>query len=387
MFARYLIHDLTYHLIAFQAVLLLIALTNALALHRTRRHAAPQRLPKISILVPARNEEANIERCVRSLLSQDYPCFEVLVLDDESTDGTRVVLESLADRESRLKVLDGQPLEPGWLGKNWACAQLAMRAAGELLFFTDADTCHEPQTLRAVVAAMEGEHADFLSGLPRQEVLTWSEKLIVPFFSWVIYCFTPLMLGYRLKLPALSCAVGQMLVFRREAYQGIGGHQAVRSCIAEDLALARRIKALGYRWRMMQATHLISCRMYRSGQEAYAGLSKNLFAAFDFRLVPYLFAWLWLMVVFLKPMCDLGVRALGLPLGMPYGAALVCIVLALAVWLVPYHQLSLPLYLAALYPVTLLCTEGLAFRSLWLGITHRLTWKGRALVTPRLRCW
>ena len=126
-------HDLIYDLIAFQLVLLLIAASNTWILRRARRHAPPPRFPRVSVLIPARNEESNIERCVTSLLAQDYPDFELLVLDDESNDRTRAILDTLAGRNSRLQVLSGRPLEPGWLGKNWACAQLAARADGDLL--------------------------------------------------------------------------------------------------------------------------------------------------------------------------------------------------------------------------------------------------------------
>jgi chlorobactene glucosyltransferase len=384
---EYLTHDLIYDLIGFQAVLLLIVLSNMRVLRRTGRHPAPAQLPSVSVLVPARNEEGTIERCIRSLLAQDYADFEVLVLDDESTDRTRMILEALAGGAPRLRVLAGRPLEAGWLGKNWACAQLAAEASGELLFFTDADTWHRPQALRAVVTALQGEHADLMSGFPHQEVRSWGEKLTVPFFSWVMYCFVPLGLGYRLKLPALSCVVGQMLLFRRSVYQAIGGHGAVRAAIAEDLALARRIKALGYRWRLMQATHLISCRMYRSGREAYDGLTKNLFAAFGCRLLPYLFAWLWLLVMFFKPLSDLAGYALGRPLDVPFAAVLACIGLALAVWLVPYRLLRLPLLPALLYPLSLLAMEAVALRSLWFSLSGALTWKGRSLLRPRVRVW
>ncbi|HSJ52205.1 MAG TPA: glycosyltransferase, partial [Anaerolineae bacterium] len=367
-----LLHDPIYDFIVFQAILILVMLSNTRTLRLACQHPAPDRFSKVSVLVPARNEEANIERCIRSLLSQDYPDFEVLALDDESTDRTRAILDSLAGCDPRLRVLDGRPLEAGWSGKNWACAQLAARAAGALLFFTDADTFHRPGALRAMVTALEGERADLLSGFPRQEVLTWGEKLIVPFFSWVMYCFTPLGLGYRVKLPALSCAVGQMLLIRRTAYEETGGHGAVRSSIVEDLALARRFAALGYRWRMMRAAHLVSCRMYRGGREAFAGLSKNLFAAFGFRLVPFLFAWLWLLVLFVKPVADLGRYALGSPSDVPLAAVLACVVLALVLWLVSYRQLGLPLAPAALYPVTVLVMEVVAFRSLWLSLTGGL---------------
>jgi chlorobactene glucosyltransferase len=381
----YLRHDLIYDLIAFQAVLLVIALSNAHALRRARRHAAPRRFPKVSVLIPARNEESNIERCVRSLLAQDYVDFEVLVLDDQSMDQTRAILETLAGGDSRLRVLDGRPLEPGWVGKNWACAQLAAQAAGELFLFTDADTFHHPQALRVLVTAMEGQQADLVGGFPRQEVLTWGEQLITPFFSWVMACFLPLALAYRLKLPALSTAVGQILLFRRSAYEGVGGHQAVRAAIVEDLALAQRTKALGYRWRMVRITDLISSRMYRSGREAWDGLSKNLFAAFGFRLVPYLFAWTWLAVLFLKPLYDFSVYAAGRPLHVPVYAVLACVGLALVLWLVPYRLLGSPLWPAVCYPITLLVMEAVALRSFWLGITGGLTWKGRSLPRPRLR--
>lgn len=378
-------HDLIYDLIAFQLVLLLIAASNTWTLRRARRHAPPPRFPRVSVLIPARNEESNIERCVTSLLAQDYPDFELLVLDDESIDRTRAILDRLAGCDSRLQVLAGRPLEPGWLGKNWACAQLVARADGDLLFFTDADTHHQPHTLRAFVTALEGEEADLMGGFPRQEVGTWGEKFIVPFFSWVIYCFTPLALGYRLRSPAISTAVGQALLFRRAAYEGIGGHRAVRDTIVEDLELARRIKAHGYAWRMMRITDLVSCRMYRGGEEAAAALSRNLFAAFDFRVAPYVFAWAWLLVMFLKPFIDLGLYALGEPLGVPPAAVLTCIGLALMLWVIPYHQLGLPVWLAPLYPVTMLIMEFVALRSLWLGLRGRLTWKDRAIVRPRLR--
>jgi len=127
--------------------------------------------------------------------------------------------------------------------------------------------------------------------------------------------------------------------------------------------------------------------MYRSGGEAYAGFAKNLFAAFGFRLAPYLFGWLWLMVLFLTPVYDLGRYALDLELDVPLAAVLGCIALALALWLFTYRRLGLPLAPAALYPVTLLVMEVVAFRSMWLSLTGGLTWKGRALASPRARLW
>lgn len=381
----YLSHGLILHLIAFQVVLLLIVLSNAYVLWRTARQDRPRDFPQVSVLVPARDEERNIARCIGSLLLQDYPAFEVIALDDQSTDGTHAILEKMARAETRLRVLHGRPLPPGWLGKNWACAQLAAQSDGTLFYFTDADTFHEPGALRAAVTALGGEHADLLTGFPRQVVRTWGERLIVPVFGWALYCFMPLWLAYRLKASVLSIAVGQMLLFRRSAYDAIGGHSAVRTSVVEDLDLTRRIKAYGHRWRVLDATHLISCRMYGNGREAYGGLCKNLFAAFGFRVLPYLFVWLWLAVVFLEPPLLLGLHVLGLAPYVQTRLIVLCMGLSLALWVVPYQRLSLPLYLGMLYPVTLLVIEWVAARSLWLSVTGRLAWKGRALIRPKCR--
>lgn len=382
------------YLILFQAVLLLISLANAATLRRARRHPTPARLPRVSVLVPARNEEANIGRCVASLLAQDYPDLELLVLDDGSTDATRAILEALAASDARLRVLEGQPLEAGWLGKAWACAQLAARATGELLYFTDADTAHVPAALRTAVTALEGEGAGLLSGFPRQEVVTWGEKLIVPFFFWRALCFVPLRRAYRAGRPGRpgrrgsAYAVGQMLLFRRSTYEALGGHAAVRATITEDLAFAQRAQAAGQRWRMINAVDLVSCRMYRSGREARAGFSKNLFAAFDFRLAPYVGAWLWVAWMFLGPLASLVLYAVGAaPPGTPLGLLLACVAVALALWVIPYRQLGLPLHAAALYPLAVLAMEGVALRSLVLSLTGGLAWKGRTLGRPRIRLW
>lgn len=243
--ADYFIHDLVFHLIIFQAVILAILLSNIWTTRRTRGHPPPGQFPMVSILVPARNEERNIADCVDSLLGQDYPDFEVLVLDDQSNDGTREILEKIAKSQPRLQVLDGSPLPLNEVGKNWSCSQLARATRGDLLLFTDADTRHRPETLREIVTALIGEKADLLTGFPRQVVLSWGERLLVPFFSWVLSCFIPLVLGYRLRLPALSSAVGQLMLFRRDAYMAIGGHASLGTSVVDDMTSPGESSLLG----------------------------------------------------------------------------------------------------------------------------------------------
>ena len=379
----YFTHGLVIHLIIFQIVILVVILSNAFILRRARRHAPPLNPPMVSILVPARNEEKNIGRCIQSLLAQDYPAFEVLVLDDDSSDGTRLLLEQMASSQPRLKVLAGSPPPEDLLGKNWACVQLAQAAQGDLLFFTDADTLHQPQSLQAIVATLAGEQADLLTGFPRQELRTWTERMLVPFFSWAVLCFNPLWLAYRLRLPALSNAVGQMMVFRRQAYGAIGGHASAGSSIVDDLMLAKKIKAAGLRWRVANVTDLITCRMYPESGEAFNGFAKNFFAAFDFRLLAYLFVFTWLAVMFWEPLIILALLALGQAPGARLHELLACLGLSLLVWLIPYIEMRIPFGMGLLYSLTILANEVVAIQSLRLSLSGRLTWKGRSLPRPK----
>lgn len=382
---EYLTHDLILHIIGFQSLVLLIITSNIWITRRTRRHKPPQAFPMVSILLPARNEERNIATCVQSLLAQEYPDFEVLVLDDQSTDNTRSILDEIARTNPKLTVLDGQISTDGQMGKSWACAQLANHACGELLFFTDADTFHKPHTLKTAVTALIGEDAALLTGYPHQEVDSWGERLLVPFFSWAMICFNPLWLAYRLRLPGLSNAVGQMMLFRREVYFTIGGHRGVRASIVDDLALVRQIISSGFRWRVANISDLISCRMYRGSLEAYNGFVKNFYAAFDFRLLPYLFAFLWLTVVFWFPLIVLFLSVLGYAPLAHLGDLFVCMVLSLLVWMIPYLNFQVPFYLAFFYPKTMLAIITVALQSLRHTIAGNITWKGRDISTQKWR--
>lgn len=380
---NYLTHDLIIHLIYFQCAVLVVILSNLVILHRARKHAPPDDLPMVSILVPARNEEQNIGRCIRSLLSQDYPTFEVIVLDDQSTDGTQAILSQIAKSQPQLKVLTGSSPPEDQSGKNWACSQLAHHARGDLFFFTDADTVHQPQSLQEMVTALMGEQADLSTGFPRQQVFSWMERLLVPFFTWASISFIPLWLAYRIRLQTFTVAVGQMMLFRREAYQKIGGHAALGKAIVDDLMLARKIKAAGMRWRVVRLSDLISCRMYHGGWDAVQGFTKNLFAAFDFRLLIYLFVFLWLAILFWTPPMVLAIWIFGQAPAAHIIELEVCMGLSLLLWMIPYLEMGIPFYLGFLYPITVLANEVVAFRSMFFSLTDRLTWKDRTLAKPK----
>ena len=379
----YLTHGLIVSFIFFQLVVLVIILSNILILHRARHHIQSYNFPIVSVLVPARNEENSIRACVQSLLDQDYPAYEVIVLDDQSSDDTRNILEQIAADQPRLKVLAGLAPSTEISGKNWACAQLAQQSQGDLLLFTDADTNFNPHTLREIVSAILGDEADLMTGFPRQRVGSWGERLLVPFFTWATLCFIPLWLAFRSRWPVLSSAVGQMMLFRREAYQKIGGHENLDSMFVDDLTLTRRIKAVGLRWRVMNLGDLITCRMYHNSREAIDGFTKNLFAAFDFHLTAYLFVFIWLAVLFLWPLILLMAWAFGQVQSIRPAELAASIGLSLLVWIIPYLHMGMPFVLGFIYPLTILANEVVAFRSLFSSLTGRLSWKGRPLTRQR----
>ena len=294
---------LVYHL-AVSAFLLLVGGQMALnwplfVAPRPRRFEDADGTPLVSVLVPARNEARRIVPCLRSLLAQDYPRFEIIVLDDHSEDGTaQIVLDHGFSREAGAgrRLLSGAPLPEGWTGKAWACHQLAAAARGRYLVFTDADTVHEPGGLGAFVSHAQDTGAALLSAWPRQVTGTWSERAVIPLVYVLLLGALPHYLLRRLQrrpeyargasratLETLGAANGQFVLFRRDAYDQIGGHVAVRDHLVEDVALGRLVAARtgeGLRLINCDGSRLIHCRMYTSFPEVWEGFTKNLRAAF-----------------------------------------------------------------------------------------------------------
>jgi chlorobactene glucosyltransferase len=234
-------------------------------------------LPSLSIVVPARNEERQIERCVRSLLAQRHPDFEVILVDDRSEDRTRAIADGLARDDPRLKVLAGEPLPEGWIGKSWALAQGAHAARGTWLLFTDADTEHKPPAAASAARCAIDRGYDVVSLLTDQETIGIAERVFLPTILFTI------LLGIGAlddvndpRKPQVAIFNGQYIMVSRAAYEAIGGHAAVRDEIAEDLELARRFKRDGrFRIFLAGAGGLVRTRMYRSFGEIWEGFVKN----------------------------------------------------------------------------------------------------------------
>jgi len=372
-------------ILAFICVLLLIALFNVLTIKSLGSNSQSNLYPMVSILIPARNEAQNIEECVYSVLNQDYSSYEVIVLDDESQDATPEILKRLSEGNPNLKLVSGQPLPPGWVGKNWACYQLSQAAQGELILFVDADTLHHPSMLTEAVSTLVATRADLLSGLPRQELKTLGERLILPVLPWAILSFFPIRMFQHIPFSFMSIAVGQFILCRRTAYLRIGGHAAVRGSLIEDIALARLCKKNDLKWEFVNLKGRVNCRMYQNFREVINGLSKNLFAVFGNSLPVFLFIWLWLAIVFITPALSLILYIFGASIpGYSPALTLVTVGISILLWLISLWYFRMPLLQAAAYPLTIALASLIAFRSAWLHFTQRsIFWKGREVKTSQ----
>jgi len=231
---------------------------------------------RTSILIPARDEETNLRRTL--VLAVAQPADEVLVLDDCSSDATAAVVAEAALEHPRLALIAGRPVPDGWVGKNWACHQLAARASGDLLVFCDADVSLAPGALEALTDELDRQRADVFSVFPRQHTGSLGERMTVPLIDDVLLCLLPFPL-LALPIPQAATANGQLLAFRRAAYDRLGGHAAVRSAIVEDVRLARNARHQGLKLGLALGGGLVQARMYEGYRAAVAGIGKSLLAA------------------------------------------------------------------------------------------------------------
>ena len=250
------------------AIPLLLTWINILTWRRPSPTSAAQ---TTSILVPARDEEATIEACVRAALQQ--PVMEVVVYDDRSSDRTAQIVRQLADENDRVRLISGGPLPAGWVGKPHGCHQLAAHARGDVLLFVDADT-----TLHAgAVQALSSVRAPVATALPRQRLGSVGEALVVSLLHLTYCSWLPLALVERVSDPRVLAANGQVLRISRSVYDAIGGFHAVRAAIVDDMALCRLAKQRGHRVAFVPGDRIATCRMYTSGAEAWRGFAKNLY--------------------------------------------------------------------------------------------------------------
>jgi chlorobactene glucosyltransferase len=351
--------------------------------------------PSVSVVVPARNEAANIRRCLESLAASEHPDFEIVVVDDRSEDETAAHARAVAPGNARaIRVVEGEPLPDGWLGKPWACWQGAREARGDLLLFTDADTVHERALLARAVAGLEEDGADLLTVAGRQIMGTFWERVVQPqvFFTMIIR-FWNVERWVAAGRWREVIANGQYMLFRREAYRALDGHRAVRREVVEDLAMAQHVVRSGGRLAIRMAEDDFATRMYTSLGELVRGWGKNIHTGGQQSFPPWIRPaipllsvaggiGLWLLppVVLLAGLAGfLGpVEMVGLGGGVADAAvswAALAVLLSLAIWAAVYHRMGAGLGYALAYPLGAAVSVWIYARSWRNG--RNVEWKGR----------
>lgn len=245
-----------------------------------RRYRAPSpsganlRFP-VSVLIPARNEEANIAAAIRCVLASHSVDLELLVLDDDSTDRTAEIIRELAVHDPRIRLVAGLPLPPGWNGKQFACWTLSNESSKRSLVFLDADVRIEPDLLARVAAFRRERQVSLVSGFPRLVTVTWLEKLLLPLIHFVLLGFLPMGAMRKTTSPSAAAGCGQFMFVERDAYLRSGGHSAIRETMHDGLLLPRVLRRAGYATDLADITALASVRMYDSAAKVWYGLAKN----------------------------------------------------------------------------------------------------------------
>ncbi len=344
------------------------------------RGPLPDSLPLVSVLIPARDEERNIGHCLESLLRQDYPRLEILVLDDESSDQTAGIVAKLASEHPQIRLLRGHPLPPGWHGKTYACHQLARAARGKWLLFTDADTVHAPHAVSSALRAALETRADLVSLFPRAIMDTFWEAVALPMITVGPMCYLPLGLINRTRHPLITLAIGPFMFFRRDFYWHIGGHEAVKQDIAEDVFLARLVKQNSGCMALIDGTRSVSVRFYRGLKEAWRGFSKSSFPAFDYDLLPLLGLLLVNLAVFVAP---LGFLLVGLRHGWVdrfwVGFPLLQLAIGLFARSLIAQRFDHEWWTVLLHPLMMIFGALVALNSVrWAWFGSGMAWKGRS---------
>ncbi len=343
---------------------------------------APASGVSVSVIIPARNESAQIETVLASVLASTCTPLEVIVVDDRSTDDTARKVSALAATDARLRLVPGRALPRGWYGKPWACQQGADAATGEVLVFTDADTKHHPELLSRAVAMLRQSGADLLTVAPRQLVLSFWERVIMP-QVWV-------MLGIRYHPSSVNKATsplgvvanGQFMMFSRSSYAAIGGHAAVRGEVVEDLAMAQRVVGMGRKLYFAFAYDLMETRMYQDLRQVVEGWSKNIFIGSRISLgrnpvlrllgpvLMALYGVFWLVPPIALVSALVGqTPALLAPAAIATG-------LSVLFWSLISFGMQAPAWYGLLYPLGASMFLVILARSAWRG-TRRVEWRGR----------
>ncbi len=337
--------------------------------------------PLVSVIVPARDEEHSIARCLESLLRQEYANYEVIAVDDDSGDATPQIMSDLAEHNPRLRVVTAEPLPDGWLGKPHALAAGVAAAHGDILILTDADTAHSPQSVSWAVTNLEDHRADMVSGYLAQQYGSLGEAIVVP-SMYAAMMLVPFYLLPRSRNPELAFAIGQFVAYRREALDGVGGIESICGSLVDDMAMAKRLKRFGYRGVFLDARQAATCRLYTGYSNAFVGITRSIYSAVGGNPVSALVVSALVLGAIVAPtsmaiVAGSNLQTPSLPIAMSAG-------LFVALWGLVSWDRHVPFSAFVLYPVVFLNLVLMLLVSMVrTGFGNGVLWKGRKVRAPR----
>jgi chlorobactene glucosyltransferase len=333
--------------------------------------------PYLSVCIPARNEERDIKSCLESLLNQDYPAFEVIVVDDNSSDRTASIICSMQSQYPNLVFISGEALAPGWLGKPYALYQACQVSRGDYLLFTDADLVYQRYALKTAMNKVIDEKLDLLTLMPAAIFVSFWERAIQP----VIFGFIAALTSFRKVNSSASQSAmgfGAFLLFKKESYQQIGGHVSVQNEILEDVMIAKISKLNGLNMLVADGKLLFSIRMYHSIKEIWVGWRKNIFLAMKGSITKTIFYAAVILCFVLTPYITVAGN-----FWVGTGVAWTCVsliglILCLMTGCGLCHQLGLKKYNIFLFPIGAIAMVMIMFNSMVQVVFFgRSEWRGR----------
>ena len=378
-FLEFIAMFIFYSLFAFSILVSILGVINLIFIKKPIVYSQNNISSLVSVLIPARNEEVNIKRCLYSLIDQSYKNLEIIVLDDDSDDQTYNIVKDVSKNFSSIKLIKGERKLNGWTGKNWACHQLSKFAKGDFLLFIDADTKLQKNTISETVSEMNNNDVDLISLFPNRITNTAIDKIISVTIGWFIFSCLPIIFSNR--NPMFSSAFGQFLLFRKGAYFSIGGHESIKDKILDDFELGRLITMRGYNLNVFDGTERISTFSYSTEKEALDGLSKSIFPFFNNKLIPFLI----LLILFLS----MGLMPIFIMMGEFFGSKLTKSKEMIAYftwglitlsWSISSYRSKQGIRYGILYPFITTFTAIIGIFSIITFLTKSVNWKNRNVI-------
>ena len=378
-FLEFIAMFIFYSLFAFSILVSILGVINLIFIKKPIVYSQNNISSLVSVLIPARNEEVNIKRCLYSLIDQSYKNLEIIVLDDDSDDQTYNIVKDISKNFSSIKLIKGERKSNGWTGKNWACHQLSKFAKGDFLLFIDADTKLQKNTISETVSEMNNNDVDLISLFPNRITNTAIDKIISVTIGWFIFSCLPIIFSN--KNPMFSSAFGQFLLFRKGAYFSIGGHESIKDKILDDFELGRLITMRGYNLNVFDGTERISTFSYSTEKEALDGLSKSIFPFFNNKLIPFLI----LLILFLS----MGLMPIFIMMGEFFGSKLTKSKEMIAYftwglitlsWSISSYRSKQGIRYGILYPFVTTFTAIIGIFSIITFLTKSVNWKNRNVI-------